>query len=419
MVVLIFKRRLEMRILLINHLNFLRRDQGCSLAVYEPIKILKSMGCTIDFFTINFYENFSDFDKYNTEGIISTLMVADWDENPIRIFIRKCLNKIKKILALLKINSVYYYPFAKMPIRVLKTFHKIINNGNYDFVYIHYYYWHELIIKTIFPKNTKVVAHVQDMLFTQLSFLDKNISIENLGCVFAAEIRNLHHFHSCFFISFDEYLLAKHFVSDVRLYCFPYVATANNMPSTKKNIDLLYLGHNNLFNVQGAKWFLDSVLPYLHQNISITFCGKMISGLSADYRAKIIQSGITTIEFAENFDVSYSKTKVVMVPMLGGTGMKIKTVEAIAYGIPVVSTLFGMDGFPDKFESGSLVSDDHPIEFALYINNLLSNDGLYHNTANKQNAYYKKYFLIFPYQEHIGKGVCSVVIRPSLYLVSF
>jgi glycosyltransferase involved in cell wall biosynthesis len=229
------------------------------------------------------------------------------------------------------------------------------------------------------------------MLFIQLNFHVEKINIENLGCVFATEIKNLHRFYSVLFISFDEYLLAKHFISDTPLYYFPYVTAVKSMPNTKKDIDVLYLGHGNPFNIQGAKWFLDFVFPYLKQNISITFCGKMISGLSADYRSKIIQGGITTIEFAENLDVLYSKTKVVMVPILGGTGMKIKTVEAMVHGIPVVSTLFGMDGFPDKFEGGPLVSDD-PIEFAKHINNLVSDDVLYHSIVKRQNAYYNKYF---------------------------
>jgi glycosyltransferase involved in cell wall biosynthesis len=376
---------------------------GTSVAVYEPIKLLKSLGHTIDFFTTNYYEDFTDFDKYNAEGIINTIVIADW--GPREKIIKKLLNKAKQTLMLFKKNNVYYYPFTKIPACVLKTFHNVINNGGYDFIYIHHYYWHELIIKTIVPPNTKIVAHIQDMLFIHMNFHIKNIKIENLGYVFATEIKNLQRFQSVFFISFDEYLLSRHFISDASFYYFPYITTVSSRLSIKKDIDLLYLGHDNPFNVQGIKWFLDFVFPYLNSNISITFCGKMLSGLSADYCSKIIQSGITTIEFAEDIDALYARVKVIMVPILGGTGMKIKTVEAMAHGIPVVSTLFGVDGFPDKFENGTLVSDN-PIEFASYINNLLSNDELYYNTIEKQNAYYKKYFS-YSYVKNIFEKVFS------------
>jgi glycosyltransferase involved in cell wall biosynthesis len=367
------------------------------MAVYDPIKRLKSMGHTIDFFTTNFFEDFTDFYKYNNQAIVDNLIVADWKKSPKQKIIQKFINKFEEIKKkLLSLKNKYYYPFNKIPIHVLKIFHRTINKGNYDFVYIHHYYWHELISKTIFPETTKIVAHFQDMLFTQLYYLDKNIDMDKVGRIFSAEIKNLTHFHYGFFISFDEYFLTKRFVSSAKFFYFPYIAEKKihcekNKLRCKKTIDLLYLGHDNPFNIQGANWFLDSVFPNLKPNISITFCGKMVSKLSNYYLMKIRSYGIATIDFLEDIDELYSNTMVVMVPILEGTGMKIKTVEAMAHGIPIVSTLLGIDGFPDKFENGCLTADD-PIEFALNINNLLSDDDLYYTTINKQNAYYDKYF---------------------------
>lgn len=73
--------------------------------------------------------------------------------------------------------------------------------------------------------------------------------------------------------------------------------------------------------------------------------------------------------------------------MLTGTGVKVKVVEALAHGLPVVSTLRGIDGLPNKSLNGCLVSDD-PAEFAQNIITLLSNKEEY----NTQSTFAKELF---------------------------
>ena len=66
--------------------------------------------------------------------------------------------------------------------------------------------------------------------------------------------------------------------------------------------------------------------------------------------------------------------------MLSGTGIKVKVVEALAAGLPVVCTSRGMDGLPDKIRNGCLVSDE-PFEFAKNITALLNDHELYNRQA--------------------------------------
>ena len=48
------------KVLVMFHYNFLKRDMGASQAVYIPVKILKSFGFSIDFFTISKFDDFSN-----------------------------------------------------------------------------------------------------------------------------------------------------------------------------------------------------------------------------------------------------------------------------------------------------------------------------------------------------------------------
>ena len=42
----------------------------------------------------------------------------------------------------------------------------------------------------------------------------------------------------------------------------------------------------------------------------------------------------------------YSAVDVAINPMIAGTGLKIKTVEAMNFGVPIVSTISGSEGLP-------------------------------------------------------------------------
>jgi glycosyltransferase involved in cell wall biosynthesis len=56
--------------------------------------------------------------------------------------------------------------------------------------------------------------------------------------------------------------------------------------------------------------------------------------------------------------------------------MKIKVVEALSYGLPVVTTGKGLAGFPTKIKTGCLIADS-PGKFARSIHQLLSDKEFY------------------------------------------
>jgi glycosyltransferase involved in cell wall biosynthesis len=217
-----------------------------------------------------------------------------------------------------------------------------------------------------------------------------NWGSKKIGRKFEDELEALKYYHIFICNSHDEMMLWSKFFPDRKFYFFPPVNRLKELPNESKIIDVLYIGAYNPHNIAGARWFLDEVCPFLPENISITFCGKFMTGLQPEYLKKIKNKNISTIDFADNIETLYAKAKTVVVPLLGGTGIKIKTLEALSYSVPIVTTLFGVDGLPDKYENGCLVSDK-PEEFAAYIKRLLEDNNFYNAVKEKQNAYYMKY----------------------------
>ena len=67
----------------------------------------------------------------------------------------------------------------------------------------------------------------------------------------------------------------------------------------------------------------------------------------------------------------YDRTRVVISPIRFGAGVKVKTVQALQYGVPVVSTSCGSEGI-DTYGLDAIAVADDPKEFARSLVTLLS-----------------------------------------------
>ena len=164
--------------------------------------------------------------------------------------------------------------------------------------------------------------------------------------------------------------------------------------------DIIYVAHDNMHNINAVKWFLDNVYNKL-KNLNILFVGRICNTIDnkQDYK------NIDFIDFIENIDEAYNDAKISICPMFSGTGLKIKVVEAFAYGKPVVCNKMGAIGQPnlDEINNKAIFVSDEPDEFAKYIYNLLENKDLYNKASNTALEYFNKYFLTEKNVEKIKK----------------
>ena len=80
------------------------------------------------------------------------------------------------------------------------------------------------------------------------------------------------------------------------------------------------------------------------------------------------ESGLQLLPDAsrEALEAIYAKVKIAIAPLRFGAGVKGKVVEAMRYGVPVVTTSVGAEGI-DDVERAALVADDA----VLFANSLL------------------------------------------------
>jgi len=101
-----------------------------------------------------------------------------------------------------------------------------------------------------------------------------------------------------------------------------------------------FIGSGNHINDHSINEFLKKYIthPISHTDIQIIIAGKVCDKIKVQHENIILQG------IVENLKDFYNEVDLIINPLTFGTGLKIKSIEALAYGVPIVSTKVGFEG---------------------------------------------------------------------------
>jgi glycosyltransferase involved in cell wall biosynthesis len=142
-----------------------------------------------------------------------------------------------------------------------------------------------------------------------------------------------------------------------------------------KSLALYHLGAMDWSpNVEGITWFIDEVWPLINSKFPAVSCSlagrKMSPSLLSRSNGKLNIEGevLSVSEFI-------SDKNIAIIPLLSGGGMRVKIVEALAFGKVVITTSLGATGIP--FDDGiNMLIANTPNEFVEKIGILEANPSL-------------------------------------------
>jgi polysaccharide biosynthesis protein PslH len=124
--------------------------------------------------------------------------------------------------------------------------------------------------------------------------------------------------------------------------------------------DLVFLGNLSLENnVAGVIWFITEVLPIVRTQLPEVRV--LIAGLNpvADiHQICTNHQNVTLLANPASAAAIYQSGRVLINPILTGSGVKIKSIEMLGYNKPIVSTLEGVSGLPDAVKPYFKIADD-------------------------------------------------------------
>lgn len=133
-------------------------------------------------------------------------------------------------------------------------------------------------------------------------------------------------------------------------------------------IDFFHIGAMNWSpNVEGVNWFLDDILPLIkNDDFKLHLAGiDMPSYLMNLNDSKVVNHG--EVASANEF---INRHHVMIVPLLSGSGMRIKIIEAMALGKTVITTSVGAEGI-EAVDGENILIADTPGAFKEKIEHLI------------------------------------------------
>ena len=156
---------------------------------------------------------------------------------------------------------------------------------------------------------------------------------------------------------------------DRTVITIPHPVEVCPLPEPGGSPSCLFLGGNTAHNRAALQWFVDGVWPQVRQKLP-----------AAEFRIYgRVQgtwdrpgSGIRYVGPVADPRQAYAECQVAAVPLRFGSGLKIKLMEAMAFGRPAVATPVGAEGFADLRSGGVCPVEEHPEAFAQRVVELLS-----------------------------------------------
>jgi glycosyltransferase involved in cell wall biosynthesis len=173
-------------------------------------------------------------------------------------------------------------------------------------------------------------------------------------------------------VSESDALLARAIAPKARVLVYPNSVPLVPVPSPGDNNAIVFSGNMEYPpNTSAVRFFRVRVWPLLRARwpgLVWRVLGKNPAAVAA------YTSGDPQIELLGEIDdavVELARARVAVVPLLAGSGTRLKILEAWAAGVPVVSTTLGAEGLPVRDGEHLLIADDAQ-SFAAAVSRLLA-----------------------------------------------
>lgn len=165
-------------------------------------------------------------------------------------------------------------------------------------------------------------------------------------------------------ISPDDAAKLKGFAYSVPVIAFPAgIEIPDVLPSPRMSKDitqikLFYIGSFDWMpNTEGVLWFLRNSWPLIHsknKHIRMVIAGRSMPSIIRNYKTP----NITIMGEVPDARSFMNENDVMIVPLLSGSGIRIKIIEAMSLGKPVVATPAAASGIPYRNGCGMVVAKE-------------------------------------------------------------
>lgn len=295
-------------------------------------------------------------------------------------FLQRTLNYIKRKLVYL-LNGFNYTIGYYYPVYGLNRFvGNLQKKHHFDAIIVNYPWMSPLLQKTSIPLK---------LIFTHDKFTDKKkIVKENYYTLTAnQEAEALNRADIVLSIQDEETQYFRKTLPHKKILTvytkFDFKESISNNLNT-----ILFFSGDNVLNRNGIFYFVKKVWPLVKMSIPTA---KLLigGGICKSLKSLLCEANIELVGYVEDVDKFYQKGNVAINPVYQGTGLKIKTLEAISYGKITVVHPHSIAGLYKNRQAPVYVGITDA-QYAQYIIDALKGDINAKEVSDKCNKYIKE-----------------------------
>jgi len=402
------------KVLLIAHKNPYPPDDGGKMGIYTMIEGLLSNNIQLDVLLMNPTKIFRPLEKFLVPKKINYIDAVTIDTNV----------KILPLIYNLLFQKESYFVTRFIDKNFEKKLEEILTKNNYDIVQLESIF-SAVYLPLIKKYTNKIVlsAHnIEYQIWERVCNHEKNIFKK---WYLNIQTKRLKKFEESIFKNVDAITAVTEQDKQFILSLFPdkpIVVTPNGLDMQNFEIisfeqqklnTIFYLGSLDWIpNQQGVVWFLENVWPKVVErknDVQLIVAGKKIPQWLKDFQVKNVRFYSDVPDTKE----LYHQYAITIVPLLAGSGIRVRIIEGMAYGKCIISTSVGAEGIPCEHNKNIIIADT-PEDFAKEILDLLDNPNKVKSIQQEARKFAEENFskekvylpLVKLYQQICNKLVC-------------
>ena len=96
-------------------------------------------------------------------------------------------------------------------------------------------------------------------------------------------------------------------------------------------------------NYLSVQWLIENIMPLINSKIRL-----VVIGSGSETIEKFASERVDILGFVDNVSPFFSRTMCLVAPLVLGAGIKIKVLEAMSAGVPVLTNQIGIEGIEAK-----------------------------------------------------------------------
>jgi glycosyltransferase involved in cell wall biosynthesis len=237
----------------------------------------------------------------------------------------------------------------------------------FDAVLIEYVFLSKLVCA--FPTTVRTIIDIHDLMGDRdRIYLESGMQPTWFATHPTDEIRALSRANAVIAIQEEESAYLRQRISG-EVFCVGHIGKLDATPLPDPGgTRILFVGSANPINIHGLCWFVESAFTQIRARIPS--CELVIAGAAS--RRRRWPDGVISLGEVEALAPVYAQAALVINPVAFGTGLAVKTIEALSYGKPLVATAAGVRGLGPQFAEAFLVANNAG-RFAQLVIELLQN----------------------------------------------